>query len=66
MLRRVLLICGALSSALYLVAVDVVAALAHPEYHGYASQMVSELMARDAPTRPVRGSTLPIPYSQGG
>lgn len=49
--RKTLLLCGALSSALYLLSIDVIAALLHPDYHNYAAQMVSELMAVGAPTR---------------
>ena len=49
--RRALLLCGALSSVLYLLTIDVVAPLLFPAYHNYTSQMVSELMALDAPTR---------------
>lgn len=49
--RKTLLLCGALSSALYLLSIDVIAALQHPDYHNYAAQMVSELMAVGAPTR---------------
>jgi len=52
-LRRVLLLGGALSSPLYLLAIDVVSPARHPEYHRYTSQMVSELMAVGAPTRPL-------------
>lgn len=51
MVRKVLLLSGAASSVLYVVAIDVVAALRHSAYHGYTSQMVSELMAVGAPTR---------------
>jgi Protein of unknown function (DUF998) len=49
--RGALLACGALSSLLYIIGIDVIAALRYPEYHRYASQMVSELMAVAAPTR---------------
>lgn len=49
MLRRILLACGALSSLLY-IGIDVVAAIAHPEYHSFTSRMVSENMASGAPT----------------
>jgi hypothetical protein len=51
MVTNILLACGAISSVLYLAAIDVVAALRHPEYHDYSAQMVSELMAVGAPTR---------------
>jgi hypothetical protein len=48
-----LLVCGGLSSFLYIVGIDVIAPLRYPDYHGYTSQMVSELMAVGAPTRSV-------------
>jgi hypothetical protein len=51
MVRKTLIVCGAISSILYLVSIDVIAALQHPEYHNYTAQMVSELMAVGAPTR---------------
>lgn len=50
-LRRVLFLCGVLSSPLYL-GTDLLAVMRWPEYR-YASQTVSELMAIDAPTRPL-------------
>ena len=49
--RKALLACGPVSSLLYLLAIDVVTPLAHPSYHAYGDQMVSELMAADAPSR---------------
>ena len=49
-LRRVLLVCGVLSSLLYL-AIDQLAAILHPGYHNFAAQTISELSARGAPTR---------------
>ena len=49
--RMALLACGVLSSVLYVISIDVIAALRYPDYHGYTSQMVSELMAVGAPTR---------------
>ncbi len=45
------LACGVISSLLYVISIDVIAALRYPDYHGYTSQMVSELMAVGAPTR---------------
>jgi hypothetical protein len=36
---------------LYVISIDVIAALRYPDYRGYTSQMVSELMAVGAPTR---------------
>ena len=50
--RRGLLICGVLSSLLY-VGIDQLAAVSHPGYHDFASQTISELGARGAPTRPL-------------
>ena len=49
--RKLLLSCGAVSSVLYLVAIDVITPLRHAGYHNFTSQMVSELMAVGAPTR---------------
>lgn len=51
MVRKVLLACGILSSAVYIGA-DLLAA-SRWEAYSYTSQMVSELMAIDAPTRPM-------------
>jgi hypothetical membrane protein len=48
--RRALLICGLLSSALY-IGIDQLAAIRHAGYHDFASQTISELGARGAPTR---------------
>ena len=62
MVRKGLIVCGAVSSILYLVTIDVVAALRHPEYHNYTAQMVSELMAAGAPTRQLLIGLL-IPYN---
>lgn len=53
MARRPFLVCGLISSVLYLAAIDVLAPIAHPGYHAYTSQMVSELLALGAPTRPL-------------
>lgn len=60
--QRGLLGCGVVSSVLYLVSIDVIAALRHPDYHRYADQMVSELMAVNAPTRPLLVSLF-VPYN---
>jgi hypothetical protein len=49
--RKALLVCGVLSSVVYLMSIDVIAPLFYPDYHGYTAQMVSELMAAGAPTR---------------
>ncbi len=51
MVRKVLLVCGILSSVLYVAAI-IVGALRWPDYSS-ASQTVSELIAIDAPTRPL-------------
>jgi hypothetical protein len=51
--RTAFLACGILASALYLAAIDLLAPIAHPEYHSYRFQMVSELFAVEAPTRPL-------------
>jgi hypothetical protein len=48
--RRALLICGVLSSLLY-VGIDQIAAVRHAGYHDFATQTISELGARGAPTR---------------
>jgi hypothetical protein len=49
MRRKLLLVCGVLSSLLY-VAIDVLAAIVYPAYHSFTAQAISELMARGAPT----------------
>jgi hypothetical protein len=51
--RSGLLGCGVVSSVLYLVSIDLLAPLRHPDYHRYTDQMVSELLAIHAPTRPL-------------
>lgn len=56
--RDVLLICGILSSLLY-VATDIVAAMRWEQY-SYTSQAVSELMAIGAPTRPLTVSLFSV------
>jgi hypothetical protein len=48
--RRALLVCGVLSSLLY-VGIDQIAAVRHAGYHDFAAQTISELGARGAPTR---------------
>lgn len=50
--RSALLVGGALSSVVYLAAIDVGVPLRYPGAHSYTGQMVSELMALRAPTRP--------------
>ena len=52
MLRKTLLVCGILSSLLY-VAIDSLAALRYGDYHSYTSQAISELGAIGAPTKPL-------------
>ena len=49
MLRKLLLVCGALASLLY-VGIDVLAAIRYPEYQSFTSRAISELMASGAPT----------------
>ena len=51
MLRKVLLLCGILSSLVY-IAADIFAARRYPGYR-YTAQTVSELSAIGAPTRPL-------------
>ena len=53
---------GVLSSLLYVISIDVIAALRYPDYHNYADQMVSELFAVGAPTRTLM-VWLSIPYN---
>jgi hypothetical protein len=68
--RKVLLVCGMLSSLFY-VAADVLAAMQYPAYHSYTSQTVSELSAIGAPTRPlvlpllIAYGVLVIPFAVG-
>lgn len=50
MLKKPLLLCGVLSSLLY-VGIDALAALRYGEYHSYFSQAISELGAVGAPTK---------------
>jgi len=49
-LRNALLICGVLSSLVY-VGYDLLAAVFHGGYHSFTTQTISELDARGAPTR---------------
>jgi hypothetical protein len=62
MVRKVLLVGGVPSSLLYVIGIDVIAALRYPDYHNYADQMVSELFAAGAPTRTLM-VWLSIPYN---
>src|SRR6185503_21326749 len=50
MLKKTLLVCGILSSLLYL-AIDALAAFRYGDYHSYVSQAISELGAVGAPTK---------------
>lgn len=50
MLRKALLVCGVLSSLLY-VGADLLAAVRYPGYHSFTSQAISELTALGAPTK---------------
>lgn len=50
MLRKALLVCGVLSSLLY-VGADLLAAVRYPGYHNFTSQAISELTAVGAPTK---------------
>jgi hypothetical membrane protein len=50
MLRKALLVCGILSSLLY-VGTDVLAALRYGHYHSFTSRAISELGAIGAPTK---------------
>jgi hypothetical protein len=59
--RKVLLICGILSSLLY-VGIDILAAMQWEGY-SYISQSFSELVAIEAPTRPLMIFALAIPYN---
>ena len=52
MLRKALLVCGILSSLVY-VGADVLAAMLFPDYHSFTSQAISELTAVGAPTKPL-------------
>jgi hypothetical membrane protein len=50
MLRKTLLVCGILSSLLY-VGTDVLAAVRYADYHSFTSRAISELGAIGAPTK---------------
>jgi len=49
---KALLVCGILSSLLY-VGADVLAAMLYGDYHSFTSQAISELTAVGAPTKPL-------------
>src|ERR687897_1825388 len=61
MKRKILLICGAVSSVLYVVG-DVLGTLRYPGY-SYADQTFSELTAQGSPTRPLMVALNGIPYT---
>ena len=61
MLKKILLGCGAVSSALYVVT-DIVAARRYEGY-SYADQWFSELTAEGSPTRPLMIAINEIPYT---
>ena len=60
-MRKALLACGLVSSVVY-VAADIVAALRYPGY-SYTSQVISELLAAGAPTRPFMASVAGVSYN---
>ena len=51
-IRKVLLVCGPVSSLLYIVANDIIAAMRYPGYNRI-SQPISQLSATFAPSRPI-------------
>ena len=61
MLRRILLVCGVVSSVLY-VAVDVLGSLRYPGYR-YTEQQFSELTASGSPVRPLMVALGVFPYT---
>jgi hypothetical protein len=61
MVRKVLLVCGIVSSVWY-VATDVIGTLRYSGY-SYADQWFSELTAQGAPTRPLMIALNEIPYN---
>jgi hypothetical protein len=61
MVRKILLICGIVSSVWYVVT-DVIGTLRYPGY-GYADQWFSELTAEGAPTRDFMVALNGIPYT---
>jgi hypothetical protein len=61
MLRRILLVCGVVSSVLYVV-VDVLGTLRYPGYR-YTEQQFSELTAAGSPVRPLMVGLSVIPYT---
>jgi hypothetical protein len=61
MVRRILLICGIVSSVLY-IAVDILGTLRYPGYR-YTEQQFSELTAVGSPVRPLMIALSVIPYT---
>ena len=61
MVRKILLICGVVSSVLYVVG-DVLGTLRYPGY-SYADQEFSELTAQGSPVRPLMVALNGIPYT---
>jgi hypothetical protein len=61
MVRKILLICGIVSSVWYVVT-DVIGTLRYPGY-SYADQWFSELTAQRAPTRPLMIALNEFPYN---
>ena len=61
MLRKILLICGIVSSVLYIIS-DVIGALRYPGYR-YTDQEFSELTAQGSPVRPLMIALNEIPYT---
>ena len=61
MVRKVLLICGVVSSVLY-IAVDVLGTVRYPGYR-YTEQQFSELTAQGSPVRPLMVALSVIPYT---
>jgi hypothetical protein len=61
MLRRILLVCGVVSSVLYVV-VDVLGTLRYPGYR-YTEQQFGDLTASGSPMRPLMLALSVIPYN---
>ena len=61
MLRKILLVCGVVSSVLYVV-VDVLGSLGYPGYR-LTEQQFSELTASGSPVRPLMIALNVIPYT---
>jgi hypothetical membrane protein len=61
MVRRILLICGIVSSVLY-IALDILGTLRYPGYR-YTEQQFSELTAASTPVRPLMIALSVIPYT---